>query len=112
MLEETQKAPKTAELEEPSCTGRRKLSWRLGLTELARLAKELISGKAREETAPNKTDESALVIQLQPTRKRPGFAKLTEEIAQKRSGPSSPPLPWLPSAMTIDPPGGLAATSD
>ena len=97
MLEETQKAPKTAELEEPSCTGRRKLSWRLGLTELARLAKELSSGKAREETEPNKTNKSALMNQPQPNQKRPR--------------PSSPSSPGPPSGMTRAPPGDLASTS-
>ena len=78
MLEETQKAPKTAELEEPSCTPRRKSSWRPGLAKLTRLAEELIFVKATEEMAPNKTDESALVTQWHPARKWPGFARDTQ----------------------------------
>ena len=66
------------------------------LAKLTSLTKEITSGKAREERAPNKTDESALVIQWQPAQKRPGLAKLAglaEEIAHKRPRPSSLPSP-------------------
>ena len=44
-----------------------------------------------------------LVIQRQLAQKRPGLTKLagfTEELAQERPRPSSPPPPWPPSGIS------------
>ena len=52
MLEETHKAPNTAGLKEPSCTPRRKSSWRPGLAELAGPTEEIAQEHPRHSSPP------------------------------------------------------------
>ena len=96
------------------------------------MAREENSGTAREEMAPDKPAESALVIQWQLARERlhqlareagkaavmapdkPAEIALViqRQLAWERPRPSSPPSPWLSSGMTREEatrqaPGGL-----
>ena len=77
-------APGGAELRPP-----KEIELAPGTRELGRLAEELVSGKAREETAPDMTTKSALVTKRQPARKHLGTGRTCRDCRGAHPGAPS-----------------------